>query len=100
MLTVLVSIIIKSDHMQAFTEATIQDLRASLQDPGVLHFELLRESDDSTRFLLHEVYESRDAGLQHIEMDHFKKWQSTIKPMIVEPPHAVAYEHVLPRDHS
>jgi len=100
MLTVLVSIIIKSDHLQAFTEATIEDVRASLKDPGVIHFELLRESEDTTHFMLHEVYDSRETGLQHLEMEHFKKWQSTIKSMVVEPPHAVAYEHILPRDHS
>lgn len=100
MLTVLVSIQVKPEHLKAFTEATIEDLRASLKDPGVVHFEFLQENNDTTHFMLHEVYESLEAGLHHLEIEHFKKWQETIKPMLVEPPHAVTYNHVQPRDHS
>jgi quinol monooxygenase YgiN len=47
--------------------------------------------------MMHEVFETRAIGLQHLEMTHFKQWQSTIKPMLVEPPHAVSYEHVIPK---
>ncbi|MBI3914948.1 MAG: antibiotic biosynthesis monooxygenase [Chloroflexi bacterium] len=98
MLTVLVSIKIKSEHVKAFIAATIEETRTSLQDAGVVQFDILQESDDAAHFTLHEVYASREIGLQHLEMAHFKKWQSTIKPMLIEPPHAAAYEHVVAKE--
>jgi autoinducer 2-degrading protein len=97
MLTVIVSIKVKSEDVQAFVEATIEETRTSLKDPGVVQIDVLRASDNAAHFALHELFETRAVGLQHLEMAHFKQWQSTIKPMLVEPPHAVAYEHVFPK---
>ena len=97
MLTVLVSIKVKSDQIQAFTDVTIAEVRASVQDQGVVGIDILQQSEDLAHFTLHEVFQSREVGLQHLEMAHFKQWQSTIKPMLVEPPHAAAYEHVFPK---
>ena len=95
MLTVLVSFKVKSENLKAFIDATLEETRTTLQDPGVVQIDLLQESDDAAHFTLHEVFQSREVGLQHLEMAHFKQWQSTIKPMLVEPPHATAYEHVV-----
>jgi quinol monooxygenase YgiN len=98
MFTVLVSIKVKTENLKAFIEATIAETRTTLQDPGVVQVDVLQESDDAAHFTLHEVFQSREVGLQHLEMAHFKQWQSTIKPMLVEPPHATAYEHVFPKN--
>ena len=97
MFTVLVSIQVKSEYVKAFIAATIEETRASLQDPGVVQDDFLQESDDAAHFILHEVFQTRAIGLQHLEMAHFKQWQTRIKPMLVEPPHAVTYEHVFPK---
>jgi (4S)-4-hydroxy-5-phosphonooxypentane-2,3-dione isomerase len=97
MLTVMVSFKVKSADIPAFIEATLEDARTSLKDPGVVQMDLLQASDDAAHLALHEVFESRAVGLQHLEMAHFKQWQSTVMPLQVEPPHAVAYEHVLPK---
>ena len=97
MLTVLVSIKVRSEHVTAFIDATIEETRTSLKDPGVVQIDVLQDSNDAAHITLHEVFESRAVGLQHLEMAHFKQWQSTVKPMLVEPPHAVAYEHVFPK---
>ena len=95
MLTVIVSFKVKSADIPAFVEATLEETRISLKDPGVVQIDLLQASEDAAHFAMHEVFESRAVGLQHLEMAHFKQWQSTVKPMQVEPPHAVAYERVL-----
>ena len=97
MLTVLVSIKVRSEHVKAFIDATIEETRTSLQDPGVVQIDVLQDSNDAAHFAMHEVFETRAIGLQHLEMAHFKQWQSTVKPMLVEPPHAVTYEHVFPK---
>lgn len=96
MLTVLVSIKVKPDQLKAFTDATISEVQASSQDQGVVGIDILQESDDHAHFTLHEVFQSRQVGMQHLEMAHFKQWQSIVKPMLIEPPHAAAFEHVFP----
>ena len=97
MLTVLVSFRVKSENLQAFIAATTEEARTTLLDSGVIQIELLQESDDAAHFTLHEVFQTREVGLQHLEMAHFRQWQSIIKPMLVVPPHAAAYEHVFPK---
>ena len=97
MLTVIVSFNVKSADIPAFIAATLAEARTSLNDPGVVQMELLQASSDAAHLALHEVFESRPVGLQHLEMAHFKQWQDTIKPMLVEPSHAVAYDPVLPK---
>jgi quinol monooxygenase YgiN len=98
MLTVIVSFKVKPADIPVFIEATTEEARTSLKDPGVIQIDLLQASDEAAHFALHEVFATRAVGLQHLEMAHFKQWQSTIKPLLVEPAHAVAYEHVLPKD--
>ena len=94
MITVIVSFNVKSADIPAFVEATTEEARTSLKDPGVVQLDVLQASADAAHFVLHEVFETRAVGLQHLEMPHFKQWQNTIKPLLVEPSHAVAYEHV------
>ena len=96
MITVIVSFNVRSEHVKAFVEATIEEVRTSLKDPGVIQIDVLRASNEPAHFVLHEVFETRAVGLQHLEMTHFKQWQSTIKPLLVESPHAVAYDYVYP----
>jgi quinol monooxygenase YgiN len=96
MLTVIVTFKVKPEHTVAFTEATVAETRTTLQDAGVIAVDVLQAHDEPAHFALHEVFESRAVGLAHLEMPHFKAWQQTIKPLLVEPPHAVAYEHVFP----
>ncbi len=96
MLTVLVSLRVKPEHVKAFTEVTIEDVRSSLQDTGVLRFDMLQESDAPTHFVLHEVYQTRDDGLRHLELGHFKQWQAAIHSMLLEPPQATTYLQVYP----
>ncbi len=96
MFTVLVSLRVKSDQVNAFTEITTKDAQASLQDPGVLRFDMLQQSDDLKHFILHEVYQSRDDGLLHLETAHFKQWQTAIRDMLFEPPQATTYLQVYP----
>ena len=96
MLTVLVTFRVKPDQIDAFTSATLEDARASLQEAGVLRFEVIQQSEDPTHVILYEVYQTREDGLAHLETAHFKNWQSSIKSMLVEPPQATTYDQIFP----
>jgi (4S)-4-hydroxy-5-phosphonooxypentane-2,3-dione isomerase len=97
LLTVVVSIRVKPEHIEAFMSATVEDVRASLQDQGVVRFDLIQQTDDSAHFILNEVYQTREDGLRHLETEHFKQWQGLIEPMIIEPPQATTFEQIFPK---
>lgn len=91
MFVVIVSFHVKSECVEEFLAFTSEDARASRIDPGVICFDLIQQTDDPTRVILYEVYAARPDGERHLEMAHFKQWQSAIAPTLAEPPHAVTY---------
>jgi len=91
MFVVQVSIEAKPELRDAFIAATLADADASRRDPGVVGWEVLHSIEAPNRILLHEVYRSRQDGLDHLETAHFKAWRSAIAPMIVAPPVATTY---------
>ena len=93
-----VSVCVKPDRTDAFRAATIDNARHSVEEPGVARFDVLRQGDDPTRFLLVEVYRSPDAAAAHKETSHYQRWRDTVADMMVEPRSSVKFENVFPSD--
>ena len=85
---------IKSDQVDAFKIATQDNARNSAQEPGVLRFDVLQQSDDPTRFLLIEIYKTPDDQLKHRETVHYLRWRDAVAVMMVEPRTAVKYSEI------
>lgn len=86
---------VNADQVEAFRAATLENARNSVQEPGVLRFDVLQQSDDSTRFLLIEIYKTPDDQLKHRDTAHYLKWRDTVAPMMAEPRSAVKYGAVM-----
>jgi autoinducer 2-degrading protein len=82
----------------AFEQATLENARASLQEPGVARFDVVRQQDDPTRFVLVEVYRTPAAALAHKETAHYARWRDTVAAMMAEPRSSVKYTNVHPDD--
>ena len=54
--TLVVQIQVKPECVEAFCEATLANVRASRQEPGILRFDLLKQQDATDRFLLIEEF--------------------------------------------
>jgi len=63
MLTVIVDIQVIEGKENLFIEETIKNCRASIFEPGIYRFDLLRNREDSSNFALVEVYNSVEAPL-------------------------------------
>jgi autoinducer 2-degrading protein len=70
MLIVHVQVHVKSESVAAFIEATIENARKSIQEPGIVRFDLVQQTDDPTRFVLVEVYRDEKAPAAHRETAH------------------------------
>jgi autoinducer 2-degrading protein len=92
MLTVHVFVHVKPDHTESFKTASIENAQHSRQEPGVAQFDVLQQQDDPARFLLVEVYRTKEDAARHKETDHYKKWRDTVADMMAEPRHSIKYE--------
>ncbi|HNV12006.1 MAG TPA: putative quinol monooxygenase, partial [Propionibacteriaceae bacterium] len=54
----------------AFAAASVENSRNSLLEPGVARFDVVQEVEDSTRFVLVEVYRDEDAAAAHKQTAH------------------------------
>lgn len=85
MLILQVNIRVKPEHLDAFREATADNSKGSLAEPGIARFDVLQNEEDPTRFMLVEVYRHRDAIASHKETGHYRKWVEAVTPMMAEP---------------
>lgn len=98
MLIVHVQVRVKPECVDAFKEATLENARHSVQEPGIARFDVLQRTDDPTRFVLVEVYRNADAPAQHKERAHYARWRDAVAPMMAEPRSSAKYANVFPDD--
>src|SRR5579872_7019966 len=87
-----VHIQVKPGSEDAFAEASLANARNSVQEPGVARFDVLRETGDSSRFVLVEVYRDAAAAASHKETAHYAAWRDTVAEMMAVPRVGVKYE--------
>ncbi len=98
MLVALVHVHVKPEYLEAFKEATLENARNSVQEPGVARFDIIQQEDDPTRFVLVEVYRDAQAPTRHKETAHYAKWRSVAEEMMAEPRTGVRYQSLFPGD--
>jgi quinol monooxygenase YgiN len=94
MLIVHVHVHVKPECVEAFRQATVENARQSVKEPGIARFDAVQQTDDPTRFVLVEVYRTADAPAKHKETAHYQKWRDTVQPMMAEPRTSVKYGSV------
>jgi quinol monooxygenase YgiN len=80
-----VAVRVLPEHVEAFIQATTENARASVQEPGIARFDVVQQSDDPTRFVLVEVYRTDDAPAAHKATAHYARWRDAVAPMMAEP---------------
>ncbi|MCS7059965.1 MAG: antibiotic biosynthesis monooxygenase [Anaerolineae bacterium] len=98
MIVVHVHVHVKPECIEAFKQATIENARNSVQEPGIARFDVLQQSDDPTRFILVEVYRTADAPAKHKETAHYAAWRDAVADMMAEPRHSVKFGNIFPDD--
>ena len=98
MLIVHVHIRVKAEFIEAFKEASIENARRSVQEPGIARFDVIQQADDSARFVLAEVYRTNEATVHHKETAHYAAWRDAVAPMMAEVRTSVKYSNIFPPD--
>jgi len=88
---------VKPGTEEAFKEASLKNARSSAQEKGVARFDVLQDKEDSTKFILVEVYKDADqAPAAHKETAHYNEWRETVADMMAEPRSARKFDNLFP----
>jgi len=98
MLVIHVQVQVKPECVEAFREATLDNARLSLQEPGIARFDFLQQADDPTRFVLIEAYRNEDAPARHKETAHYARWREAVANMMAETRRSTKYRNLFPDD--
>lgn len=96
MIIVHVFIRVTPNDVAAFATATLANARNSVNEPGVVRFDLIQQDDDPTRFLLIEIYRTPADPALHKETAHYATWRDAVAPMMAEPRRSVKYHALFP----
>lgn len=96
MLIVHVYVNVKSQFVEDFKKATIENASNSIKETGVLRFDVIQQEDDPTRFVLVEIYKNAEASAAHKETAHYAKWRDTVAEMMAVPRQGIKYVSIFP----
>lgn len=95
---VVVHVNVKSQFIEAFKQASIENASHSVKEAGVARFDVIQQTEDPRKFILVEVYKTADAPAAHKETAHYARWRDTVAEMMAEPRQGIKYANIFPGD--
>jgi autoinducer 2-degrading protein len=95
---VLVHVSVKSQFVEAFKQASLENANQSVKEAGVARFDVIQQTEDPTKFILVEVYKTAEAPAAHKETAHYARWRDTVSEMMAEPRQGIKYTNIFPND--
>ncbi len=96
MYIVLVHVNVKPEAVERFKAISLENARNSVKEPGIARFDVIQQIDDSTRFVLVEVYRDVEASAKHKETAHYLAWRDAAMDLMAEPRYSIKYENLFP----
>ena len=100
MIVTIVHVWVKESFVEDFVAATIENHKFSVTEPGNLRFDILRDAENSSKFVLYEAYESEEAAGAHKKTAHYLKWRDTVVDWMAQPRQGIRHNIVYPVDKS
>jgi (4S)-4-hydroxy-5-phosphonooxypentane-2,3-dione isomerase len=94
MFVVSVTIFVKAGFEAGFVAATLDNARGTRKEAGNVRFDVLRAEEDGSRFLLYEVYLTKEDFARHQQTGHYLKWKETVAEWMREPRQGVKCQSV------
>ena len=100
MIVTCVAVYVKKEHIDDFINASVENHKGSINEPGNMRFDVLQSKDDPSRFLLYEAYESEEASAAHKKTAHYLKWKETVSGWMAQPREGIPYTVICPEERS
>ena len=89
MIATLVFVDVKPENVEDFRKITLYNHENSRKEAGNVRFDVLQDNNDSTKFVLYEVFENDEAAAFHKTTKHYLKWRETVAPYMASPRKAI-----------
>ncbi|MDC7241729.1 MAG: antibiotic biosynthesis monooxygenase [Spirochaetales bacterium] len=83
---------------EEFKAASLRNHQATRKEPGNIRFDVLQQTEDSSRFFLYEAYTSEDAVKAHKETAHYLEWRETVAPWMAAPRKGTSHSVCAPEE--
>jgi (4S)-4-hydroxy-5-phosphonooxypentane-2,3-dione isomerase len=87
---------VRPEHREQFIQASLENARNTIREPGNLRFDVLQQADDPDRFVYCEVYRDEEAAKAHKASAHYARWAETAPQWMAEPRKSVMYAALFP----
>lgn len=98
MLVVHVHVHVRPERVAEFLAATLVNARASVEEPGVLRFDVIQDRADPAHVVLVEVYRDEDATAAHKETSHYAVWRDAVAELMAAPRESTRFAAVFPTE--
>jgi quinol monooxygenase YgiN len=82
----------RPEHRDDFLERVSTFTQSTRREPGNLWFEWSRSAENPDQFVLVEAFRDSEAGVEHVQSEHFKAATRDIPPLLVRTPDIVNVE--------
>jgi autoinducer 2-degrading protein len=91
---VAVNVFVKAGYEQAFQDAVLDNARNTRKEAGNVRFDVLRGDEDPSRFMLYEVYRTKEDFVKHQQTEHYLRWKAVVADWMAQPRQGVKYQSV------
>jgi autoinducer 2-degrading protein len=98
MIVRVIDVHVNEQSIEDFKRSTVQNREGSIQEKGVLRFDILQSDPDPQHFILYEVYRDEQATLDHKETEHYQRWREAVEPMMAQRRESTSCTPVAPTD--
>ena len=92
MIFIVAKFTVRPEYSDAWLERVRDFTESTRREPGNLWFEWSRSVDDPHQFVLIEAFRDAQAGVEHVQSDHFKQAVRDTPPLLVRTPDIVNVE--------
>src|SRR5436190_21694935 len=94
MYIVSVTVHVKPQFVAQFIPAILDNARNTRKEPGNIRFDVSQGEDDRGRFLLYEVYRSKDDFAAHQKTPHYLRWRDAVADWMAQPRQGVKHRPI------
>ena len=98
MYVVSVTVHVKPEFVERFVEAVLDNARNTRLEAGNLRFDVSRAEEDPNRFLLYEVYYTKEDFAAHQRTPHYVRWRDAVAEWMAQPRQGVRHRAIFHGD--
>jgi autoinducer 2-degrading protein len=98
MIVTTVHIEVKPEFIQDFIAECEKNHKSAILEKGNLQFDILQETENSSKFLLYEAYETEVASAAHKQTSHYNTWRLAVEHMMAKPRYGIKHNILFPSE--